>query len=174
MNPKPLAMVIASLLAACSTTTAPPPSASSPTTNAPAAPGAPAAPAAQAVPATAAAVPGAAAASGEKPRIVRSRDGSYDGEMVGTPAPGSLFGKMQIGMTGDEVVKLMGRPPARSHTYETGKRWIPLYFGNDVVRLQALYEGEGCLIYATANRFMRTTPDLIRIEFDPSGKCYRP
>lgn len=77
-------------------------------------------------------------------------------------------------MSEDEIVKLMGRPPNRYHTYESGKRWIPFYYGNDAIRMQALYEGEGCLIYAAGNRFGRTSPDLIRIEYDTSGKCYKP
>ena len=146
---------IPALLGACSTATQPPPQ-----------------PTVAASPVAAAPAPSAAAT--EKPRIVRSRDGTYDGEMVGTAAPGSLLAKVQIGMNGDEVVKVMGRPPTRSHTYESGKRWIPLYFGNDATRMQVLYEGEGCLIYSAGNRFVRTTPDLIRIEFDASGKCYQP
>ena len=149
MNTSTFVMVFVSLLAACST--APPPS-----------------------PAISGAASGPPVAAAEKPRIVKSRDGTFDGEMMGTPAPGSLLAKVQIGMSGDEVVKIMGRQPSRSHTYESGKRWIPLYFGNDAVRMQALYEGEGCLIYATGNRFARTSADLIRIDFDPSGKCYRP
>ena len=47
----------------------------------------------------------------------------------------------------DEVQTLMDRAPDRSHSYESGKRWIPFYFGNDARRLQALYKGEGCLIF---------------------------
>ena len=27
--------------------------------------------------------------------------------------------------------------PGRLHTYESGKRWIPFYFGNDARRMQA-------------------------------------
>lgn len=125
-------------------------------------------------PPPASATPAVTAAATDKPRIVRSRDGTYDGEVVGTASPGSLFSKVEIGMSEDEIVKLMGRAPNRYHTYESGKRWIPFYYGNDAIRMQALYEGEGCLIYAAGNRFGRTSPDLIRIEHDTSGKCYKP
>ena len=115
-----------------------------------------------------------AAAPADKPRVVRSRDGSFNGEMTGNPAPGTTIAKLEIGMTADEVINLMKRAPDRSHSYETGKRWIPLYFGNDVRRMQVLYQGEGCLIYAAGNRFGATTPELIRVDHDRSGKCYQP
>ena len=110
----------------------------------------------------------------EKPRIVKSRDGSYDGEMTGTPDPASIFAKIQIGMGSDEINKLMGKTPTRLHTYETGKRWIPFYYGNDAIRMQVLFEGDGCLIYATGNRFTMTSADLIRIDYDKTGTCYQP
>lgn len=110
----------------------------------------------------------------EKARIVKSRDGTYDGEVVGNPAPASGFSKIQIGMSADEVNGLMGRQPTQFHRYESGKRWIPFYYGNDARRMQVLFEGEGCLIYAAGNRFNVTSADLIRIEVDPRGACYQP
>lgn len=154
-----LTAALAGLLAACST---------APSTQGTSAAAAPAA----ATPAAAAAAPAATAA--EKPRVVRSRDGSFSGEMTGTPAPGSLLAKLEIGMSSDEVINLMKRAPDRSHTYESGKRWIPLYFGNDARRMQVLYQGEGCLVYAAGSRFGAMTPELIRVDFDRSGKCYQP
>lgn len=106
--------------------------------------------------------------------MVKSRDGSFEGELVGTPAPNSGFAKLLIGMSDEEVNKLLGNPPTRSHYYESGKRWIPFYYGNDAIRMQVQFEGEGCLVYAAGNRFNKTSPDLIRIEVDPSGACYKP
>ena len=41
-------------------------------------------------------------------RIVKSRDGRFDGEIVGTPARGSKFAKLQIGMPMCEVSSLIG------------------------------------------------------------------
>lgn len=156
-----LACTLATLLAACSTA---PPSVGTSTTASPAV--SPAASPAATAP--------AAAPAADKPRVVRSRDGSFNGEMVGMPTPGSLLARLEIGMTSDEVIGLMKRPPDRSHTYESGKRWIPLYFGNDARRMQVLYQGEGCLIYAAGSRFGAMTPELIRVDFDRSGKCYQP
>jgi hypothetical protein len=58
------------------------------------------------------------------------------------------------------------------HTSETGKRWIPFYFGNDATRLQADYSGEGCLTFTGGSVFGGGTNELIRITADPSGaKC---
>jgi hypothetical protein len=107
-------------------------------------------------------------------RIVKSRDGSFTGELVGTPSPDSKFAKLQIGMEMGEIQEILGRTADRSHSYETGKRWIPFYFGSEARRLQALYKGEGCLIFTNGNIWGGAGGDLVQIEFDPSGACYQP
>jgi len=103
----------------------------------------------------------------------KSRDGSYTGEIVGTPAPDSKFAKLQIGMETTEVQKVVGRFPDQVHSYESGKRWIPFYFGNDARRLQVLYKGEGCLIFTGGGAFS-SGGELIQIQVDPAGACYAP
>ena len=108
------------------------------------------------------------------PRIVKSRDGSFEGQIFGTPAVDSKFSKLLIGMQTPEVQDMMGRAPDRSHSYESGKRWIPFYFGNDARRLQALYKGEGCLTFTNGNIWGGSGGDLIQITVDPSGACYQP
>ena len=108
------------------------------------------------------------------PRIVKSRDGKYTGEVVGVAGPDSKFAKLLIGMEPNEVSDILGRSPDRSHSYESGKRWIPFYFGNDARRTQALYKGEGCLIFTGGNIWGGGGGDLIAITFDPSGACYQP
>ena len=105
--------------------------------------------------------------------VVKSRDGSYTGEIIGTPAPGSKFAQLQIGMQPNEVQKILGRFPDELHSYESGKRWIPFYFGNDARRTQHLYKGEGCLIYTAGGVFGADAGDLLQIEVDPSGACYK-
>lgn len=114
------------------------------------------------------------AVSSDNTRIVKSRDGSFEGEMVGTPAPNSKFAKLKIGMSREEVQGVMGRAPENFHTYESGKRWIPFYFGNDARRMQVNYKGEGCLIFTGGNAWGGAGGDLIQIEPDPSGACYQP
>ena len=93
---------------------------------------------------------------------------------MGTPAASSRFAKLQIGMSTSETQEILGRAPDRSHSYESGKRWIPFYFGNDARRLQALYKGEGCLVFTGGNIWGGAGGDLIQIEVDPSGACYQP
>ncbi|GAP34962.1 hypothetical protein ABXN37_07330 [Piscinibacter sakaiensis] len=114
------------------------------------------------------------AAAPDAPRIVKSRDGRFDGEVSGTPAAGSKFSRLQIGMSMQDVQTAMGRAPDRWHTYESGKRWIPFYFGNDARRMQAFYSGEGCLIFTDGNVWGGAGGDLIRIDHDAAGRCYQP
>lgn len=112
--------------------------------------------------------------SGPTPRAVASRDGSFQGEVTGTARPGSRFERLKIGMNMKEVQDTLGRAPDRWHNYETGKRWIPFYFGNDARRMQVLYQGEGCLGFTDGNIWGGAGGDLIRIDHDPSGACYQP
>lgn len=108
------------------------------------------------------------------PKIVKSQDGTFDGEVVGEARAGSKFSRLKIGMQMRQVQEIMNGTPDRSHTYESGKRWIPFYFGNDARRLQALYKGEGCLIFTDGNAWGGAGGDLIQIQHDPSGACYQP
>jgi hypothetical protein len=107
-------------------------------------------------------------------RVVKSRDGKYTGELVGAPAADARFAKLEIGMDTNEVQEILGRAPDRSHSYESGKRWIPFYFGNDARRMQVLYKGEGCLIFTGGNVWGGAGGDLIQVTFDASGTCYEP
>jgi hypothetical protein len=103
-------------------------------------------------------------------RTVKSKDGSFDGEIIGTPAAGSKFSKVKIGMTTHEVNALIGTPDDMDR-HETGKRWIPFYFGDDVQRVETLYKGEGCLTYTGGNQFGAGGGQVIRIVVDPTGAC---
>lgn len=107
-------------------------------------------------------------------REVKSMDGSYSGEVIGEPAADSGFAKLRIGMNNQQVQDVMDRVPDRQHAYESGKRWIPFYFGNDARRMQVLYKGEGCLIFTDGNVWGAAGGDLVQIEVDPSGACYQP
>ena len=93
---------------------------------------------------------------------VKSRDGSYEGEIVGTVVPNGKFSKLQIGMSMPEVLALVGGPDGMS-THETGKRWIPFYFGGDARRVEVFYKGEGCLTYTGGNAWGGGDNQLIRI-----------
>jgi hypothetical protein len=95
-------------------------------------------------------------------RIVKSQDGTFDGEIVGTPTAGSKFAKLKIGMTMREVNAAIGAPDDLVR-HETGKRWIPFYFGDDAQRMEALVMNEGCLT--------SPIPAAMSIEVDRTGKC---
>ena len=120
------------------------------------------------------AMAGAVAAQDREVREVESQDGSYTGEIIGTPAEGSKFAQLRIGMSMQDVQEIMDGTPDRFHTYESGKRWIPFYFGNDATRMQALFRDEGCLIFTGGNVWGAAGGDLIQIDVDPSGECYQP
>lgn len=113
----------------------------------------------------------AAAPATPNTQTVASMDGTYSGEIVGTIKPGSKFSKLKIGMTMAQVQKLIKAPDDMTR-HETGKRWIPFYFGNDSQRLQTLYEGEGCLTYTGGNVFGGGENQLIRIAADATRACF--
>lgn len=118
--------------------------------------------------------PTASAPAAAESKTAKSRDGSYEGSVTGKPWPGSKFAGLKIGMDMQEVQTAMGRAPDRFHTYESGKRWIPFYFGNDARRMQALYKGEGCLTFTGGNVWGSAGGDLIAIHYDAAGACYQP
>jgi len=108
------------------------------------------------------------------PRTVKSTDGSYEGEIVGTALPKSKFAKLRIGMSMGEVQDVMDRAPDRTHSHETGKRWIPFYFGSDARRMQVLYKGDGCLAFTGGNIWGGAGGELVQIHNDSLGACYQP
>lgn len=72
--------------------------------------------------------PGAAASAPSTggSRAVKSVDGSFEGEIVGTPAANSKFAKLKIGMRQREVEDLIG-PPTDEDGHITGKGFIPFF-----------------------------------------------
>lgn len=116
----------------------------------------------------------ASAQDGAEPRIEKSMDGSYEGEIYGEAKPGDKFAELKIGMSSGDVQNVMDRVPDRQHSYESGKRWIPFYGGNDARRMQVLYKGHGCLTFTDGNVWGGAGGDLIKIQHDPSGACYQP
>ncbi len=71
----------------------------------------------------------------------------WEGEISGIPARGSKFTKLKIGMSTDEVFRLIGQPSGMS-SYPTGKAHIPFYHGADRWRQEAIYKGQGRLIFS--------------------------
>lgn len=99
-------------------------------------------------------------------RTVTSIDGSFDGEMIGTPTAGSKFTRVKIGMRQAEVERLIGEPDD-TESHITGKQFIPFFFGGDTHRQEAFYKDEGILTYSPQH--MGGEPNtLIRIIADPT------
>jgi hypothetical protein len=71
---------------------------------------------------------------------------SSEGEIVGTPARGSKFSKIKLGMTLAEVAAKIGAP-TKQWTHPTGKSAIPFYFGPDRWVIEYSYKGEGLLTF---------------------------
>ena len=103
-------------------------------------------------------------------RKVKSQDGRFEGEIVGNVASGSRFARVQIGMTYDQVTALIGAPDNMVR-HETGKRWIPFYYGNDSQRLQVLYRRDGCLTFTGGNVFGGGANELVRITATSREDC---
>lgn len=100
-------------------------------------------------------------------RVVKSADGLLKGEIVGTPAPGSKFDKLKIGMTLKQVENLIGQPNDTDSRI-TGKQYQPFYFGGDTQRTEAFYKGEGQLTFS--NMHPDSAADtLIRIMVNPNA-----
>jgi hypothetical protein len=106
-------------------------------------------------------------------REVKSIDGQSEGEVTGTAAPGSRFAQLRIGMEAQSVRKRIGEADAM-YSHDTGKRWIPFYVGSDARRIITHYKGEGCLTFTGGTVWGGGNNLLIRIDNDPSGRCYQP
>ncbi|MHB8915912.1 MAG: hypothetical protein ACYC4K_08885 [Thiobacillus sp.] len=103
----------------------------------------------------------------------KSKESTPEGQIIGTPAKNSKFAKLKPGLTFRQVGDLIGQPDDMTR-HETGKRWIPFYYGPDAQRLQVYYKNEGCLTYTGGNVFGGGGNALIRIIVDPKGGCWKP
>lgn len=107
---------------------------------------------------TAGEVPPGMNAQGEvvNPREVRSGsgqrvkgEGGWEGEITGKPVPGSRFAQLRIGMTWPQAQAMLGTP-SDFGAHATGKSFIPFYMGADKARFEAVYKGQGRLIFASS------------------------
>ena len=56
------------------------------------------------------------------------------------------FAKIKIGMSQGQVHSILGQP-TDTKMYQTGKMWIPFYFGNDMMRTEEYYKGVGRITF---------------------------
>nr|MBL8411361.1 hypothetical protein [Dechloromonas sp.] len=99
-----------------------------------------------AAPASTAVITGSTAGKACNPCVVKSRDGTFDGEVYGTIPPGSKWAQLRIGMEQPEVERLLG-VSHQVHAYPTGKAYIPFYYGTDRYRYEVSYPGYGSVSY---------------------------
>lgn len=114
-----------------------------------------------------AATPVTASTAGKtcNPCVVKSKDGTFDGEVYGSIPPDSKWAKLQIGMHQSEVERILG-VTSNIRAYVTAKAWIPFYFGGDSHRYEAVYAGQGSVAY-TGGSFGGGQGILMMINFDP-------
>jgi hypothetical protein len=61
----------------------------------------------------------------------------------------SKFAKIKLGMTQGQVHEILGQP-TDTKPYQTGKVFIPFYFGPDVMRTDEFYKEVGIITYTGA------------------------
>lgn len=76
-------------------------------------------------------------------------EGGWEGEITGKPVPGSRFAQLKIGMTASEAQAMLGAP-SDFGAHPTAKNFIPFYMGADKTRYEAVYKGQGRLIFASS------------------------
>lgn len=81
------------------------------------------------------------------------------------PPAGSRMAKVKPGMSDVDVRKIMGEP-SRSHSYPTGKSWIPFYYGPDTTRTEWNYTGKGRVVFSR-NQYSGGLK-VIKVLYDPN------
>jgi len=99
------------------------------------------------------------------PCVVKSRDGTFDGEVYGNIPAGSKWARLRIGMEQPEVERLLG-VSHQVHAYPTAKAWIPFYYGTDRYRYEVSYPGQGSVSY-TGGSWGGGQGVVMMINYDP-------
>lgn len=86
-----------------------------------------------------------AQAEAQPAQAAKPADSRIDGNF---PAD-SPFAKIKLGMAQGQVHEILGQP-TDTKSYQTGKAWIPFYFGPDVMRTDEFYKGVGIITYTGA------------------------
>lgn len=71
---------------------------------------------------------------------------SPESRIEGNVPANTPFAKIKLGMSQGQVHSILGQP-TDSRVYQTGKMWIPFYFGSDTHRTEELYKGVGKITY---------------------------
>lgn len=68
--------------------------------------------------------------------------------------------KIEPGMGTSQVISILG-PPSDMEMYQTGKQWIPFYFGKDIIRKRLYYKRAGSVVFGGNGR-------VVEILYDPN------
>lgn len=128
---------------------------------------APAAAPVAAAPVTATATTTAKSNDPSQPRMMKSTDGTFEGEVYGNIPANSKWAKLQIGMMQPEVERILGGTSSEIRTHPTGKAFIPFYFGTDRYRYEVVYRGQGSVSY-TGGSWGGGQGVLMMINYDPN------
>ncbi len=94
---------------------------------------------------------------------------SEEWQVIGTPAPDGKFAKLRPGMSHAEVENLIGAP-GKVASHQTGKAWIPFYYGKDAFRIETYYKGEGMLTFS-GSAYGNMKGKLIRVTVNPAEQA---
>lgn len=85
------------------------------------------------------------------------------------PPADHRMARLEKGMQPGPVTEIMGAPTSEQ-SYQTGKAWIPFYYGSDTHRTDWKYAGEGRVVFGH-NRWSGSMK-VIRIDYDPDEDGY--
>ena len=83
----------------------------------------------------------------------------------------SKFAKVKVGMSMGQVYDTIGQP-TDTLSYITGKSFIPFYFGSDAARVEALYKGEGRIVFTGGTGFGARVFKVYKVTYNPSEPGY--
>jgi hypothetical protein len=81
------------------------------------------------------------------------------------PPAGHKLTQITKGMMETDVRRILGDPD-HSNAYQTGKAWIPFYYGSDVSRSDWMYRGQGRVTFSR-NRYTGALK-VIRVMYSPT------
>jgi outer membrane protein assembly factor BamE (lipoprotein component of BamABCDE complex) len=111
----------------------------------------------------------ACATSSNKPNAP-TPSSNQEQQIIGKIPPDSPFSKLKIGMPLKQVHDLIGEP-TDTENYQTGKMFIPFYFGDDTMRWEDIYKGQGRITYTGAG-IGGVNFHVYQIKYDPTEDGY--
>ncbi|WP_022947431.1 hypothetical protein [Methylohalobius crimeensis] len=99
---------------------------------------------------------------------IQQSSGPIAAEKIPTNSP---FAKVEKEMSEGRVYDLIGQP-TEVKTYMTGKSWIPFYYGPDTHRKEALYKGQGRIVFTASGMWGTGVYKVYQVIYDPTEDGY--